>query len=190
MCPPPCFAPPTARVSKARADILLDEGDVVRFGSRHVRVLSTPGHTEGCVAVALDDGSAVFSGDALLIRGCGRTDFQQVRADGEVYAVAPVQPYRLPPTQGDAGLLYDSVHGKLLSALPPSCLVFPGHDYRGHLMSTIAEEAALNPRLTKPRAEFVSLMAALGLPPPKQIDRAVPANMVDGDIPEAHALEL
>lgn len=92
--------------------------------------------------------------------------------------------------QGDAGRLYDSVHGKLLSALLPGCLVYPGHDYRGHLVSTIAEEAALNPRLTRTRAEFVSLMAALGLPPPKQIDRAVPANMVDGDIPEAHALEL
>lgn len=68
-------------MSKARADTLLDDGDVVRFGSRHVRVLATPGHTDGCLSFALDDGSAVFTGDALLIRGCGRTDFQQARPD-------------------------------------------------------------------------------------------------------------
>ena len=155
-----------AAVSKARADVLISEGDLVHFGKRHVRALATPGHTDGCLSFVLDDSTAVFTGDALLIRGCGRTDFQQ----------------------GDAGRLFDSVHSKLLGALPPACLVYPGHDYRGHLVSTIAEEAAFNPRLTKTRDEFIALMGALGLPPPKQLARSVPANMVDGDIPEAHVV--
>lgn len=157
-----------AAISKARADIQLTEGDTVPFGKRHVKVISTPGHTSGCLSFVLDNDSAVFTGDALLIRGCGRTDFQQ----------------------GDSGMLYDSIHKKLFGALPATCLVYPGHDYKGHITSTIAEEMALNPRLTKSKDEFSALMSALGLPKPHQIERAVPANMVDGDIPEAHALEI
>jgi glyoxylase-like metal-dependent hydrolase (beta-lactamase superfamily II) len=92
----------------------------------------------------------LFSGDALLIRGCGRTDFQQ----------------------GCAATLYDNIHAKIFT-LPEDTLVFPGHDYKGRTASSVGEERARNPRLTKGREDFVKLMAELGLPYPKQIDRAV-----------------
>jgi len=92
----------------------------------------------------------LFSGDALLIRGCGRTDFQQ----------------------GSAGTLYDCIHRKVFT-LPDATLVFPGHDYRGRTASSVGEERAVNPRLTRSREEFVSLMGELNLAYPKQIDRAV-----------------
>ena len=141
-----------AAASGARCDVPLAHGDVVRFGSLALEVRATPGHTDGC-ATYVGMGAA-FTGDALLIRGCGRTDFQQ----------------------GDAGTLYDSVHAHILS-LPPQTLLYPAHDYAGRTVSTVAEEAALNPRLTKSRDEFIALMAALNLPKPKRIDVAVPANL-------------
>ena len=157
-----------AEVSKAKSDFYISEGDKIKFGTRYVTAISTPGHTSGCLSFVLDDSSAVFTGDALLIRGCGRTDFQQ----------------------GNAALLYDSIHTKLFSSLPPSCLVYPGHDYKGNLSSSIGEESAFNPRLTKTKEEFIVLMDKLGLPAPKQIERAVPANMAGGDVPDAHSLVL
>ncbi len=122
-------------------------------------MLSTPGHTNGCLSFLLDDNTAVFTGDALLIRGCGRTDFQE----------------------GSAHKLYRSVHDKLFT-LPDSTFVYPAHNYDGQMRSTIQEEKALNPRLGGERSEedFVAIMAALDLPRPKQIDVAVPANMFDG----------
>lgn len=100
---------------------------------------------------------AVFTGDALLIDGCGRTDFQQ----------------------GSAQTLYESIHTQLFS-LPPSTLVMPGHDYKGRSFSTIGTERQVNPRLTQTKVDFVSLMANLDLPHPKKMDVAVPANMVCG----------
>lgn len=107
----------------AKADMLVGHGDKVAFGKHSLEVRATPGHTSGCVTYVLDDGVACFTGDALLIRGCGRTDFQQ----------------------GDAGVLYESVHSQVFT-LPDTCVVYPGHDYKGHASSTVAEERTSNPR--------------------------------------------
>eukprot|EP00928_Gymnodinium_smaydae_P078952 TRINITY_DN629_c0_g2_i1.p1 TRINITY_DN629_c0_g2~~TRINITY_DN629_c0_g2_i1.p1 ORF type:complete len:421 (+),score=72.06 TRINITY_DN629_c0_g2_i1:56-1318(+) len=145
--------------SGAKADMHVQDGDKISFGNLGLEVRAVPGHTDGCVAFLLrsDAKPMVFTGDALLIRGCGRCDFQQ----------------------GDAGKLYDSVHSQLFS-LPAETLIYPGHDYKGRSVSTVEEEKQFNPRLTKRRDEFVELMANLGLPYPKRIDVAVPANMVCG----------
>lgn len=140
------------------ADILIDDGHVLRLGELEIRVLATPGHTEGCVSYVVD--GKVFSGDALLIRGCGRTDFQQ----------------------GDAGKLYDSITQKLF-ALPDHTLVYPGHNYAGLTASSIAEEKSFNPRLAgKSRQEFITLMNNLNLPHPKKIAESVPANLKCGNL--------
>ena len=157
-----------ARASGGKADVHVDPGDSIPFGERALVVRATPGHTAGCISLVLDDESAVFTGDALLIRGCGRTDFQG----------------------GDAAGLWNAVHSQLFT-LPDSCAVFPAHDYQGRTMSTIGEEKELNPRLTKTQAEFVKIMEELGLPTPKLIDVAVPANMRCGvpDVEEAKAEE-
>ena len=146
------------------ADLLLSHGDVVRIGAIELTARATPGHTEGCMSFVLDD-SMAFTGDALLIRGAGRTDFQQ----------------------GSARTLYRSVHEQLFS-LPPTCLLYPGHDYSGRLVTTVAEERAFNPRLGDGVREedFVGYMENLGLPHPKRLDVAVPANLRCGrpDDPE------
>jgi sulfur dioxygenase len=105
----------------------------------------------------LDDNSMVFTGDTLLIRGCGRTDFQAGNPEG----------------------LYDMVQSKLFT-LPDSCAVFPAHDYKGRTQSSIGEEKQFNLRLTKTKEEFVEIMANLNLSYPKQIDRALPLNMKGG----------
>lgn len=151
--------------SGAAADVKLAHGNVLAFGRHALRVVATPGHTAGCVTFLLAGGGGrpglAFTGDALLIRGCGRTDFQG----------------------GDAGTLHDSVHRELFS-LADDTVVYPAHDYKGATASTVGEERRLNPRLTKPRPEFVALMAGLGLPYPKKIDVAHPANLrcgVDGE---------
>ena len=139
------------------ADILVTGGDSIMLGDQQIRILETPGHTDTCISYSID--GVVFTGDALLIRGCGRTDFQA----------------------GDAGTLYDSIHTKLFS-LPEDTIVYPGHDYRGFSSSTIAEEMAHNPRLgnNRPKKDFVDLMNALELDPPKKIDEAVPGNLECG----------
>ena len=144
----------------ACADVPVKHGDHIRVDGLDLEVRETPGHTNGCVAYVGAD--RVFTGDALLIGGCGRTDFQQ----------------------GDAGRLYDSVHGQIFS-LPADTLVYPAHDYKGRTISTVKEEAALNARLGggRTKAEFVALMADLKLAYPKQIDRAVPANQQCGREP-------
>jgi sulfur dioxygenase len=144
-------------------DVHVRDGDRVRFGRHALVVHTTPGHTDGCLSFVLDHepGDAgheamVFTGDALLIRGCGRTDFQQ----------------------GDPARLYRSVHDKLLT-LPPHTRVYPGHDYKGQTVSTVAEELEHNPRLGggKTEAEFVAIMNGLQLAQPKKIDVAVAANL-------------
>lgn len=149
--------------SGARADVQVQPGDTVRFGSRYVTVRATPGHTGGCVSYVMDDRSRVFTGDALLIRGCGRTDFQG----------------------GCSDTLYESVHTQLLQ-LPNDTAVYPAHDYKGRTASTIAEEREYNPRLSKTLEEFKSIMEGLNLPYPKKIDVAQPANMNCGaeSVPE------
>ncbi len=138
------------------ADRLLRHGDRVGFGKRYLEVRATPGHTSGCLSYVLDDQSMAFTGDALLIRGCGRTDFQQ----------------------GSPGLLYRSVHEQLLS-LPATCLLYPGHDYRGLTVTSVAEERRYNPRLGGDvnEGDFTGYMNHLGLPHPKLMDIAVPANL-------------
>lgn len=135
------------------ADILVKEGDTLQFGEHQIQVLETPGHTDSCVSYLLND--RVFTGDALLIRGCGRTDFQQ----------------------GSPQRLYASVTQKLFK-LPGETLVFPAHNYIGFTVSSIQEERDLNPRLAnKTEAEFVTIMDNLNLPKPRRIDEAVPANL-------------
>jgi glyoxylase-like metal-dependent hydrolase (beta-lactamase superfamily II)/rhodanese-related sulfurtransferase len=138
------------------ADRLLKAGDRVAFGSRHLEVRATPGHTSGCLTYVLDDHNMAFTGDSLLIRGCGRTDFQQ----------------------GSASLLYRSVQDQILS-LPPECLLYPAHDYRGLTVTSVAEERRFNPRLGGDvnEADFAGYMNNLGLPHPKLMDIAVPANL-------------
>ena len=141
------------------ADRYLAHGDKIEFGSRDLEVRATPGHTSGCLSYVLDDQSMAFTGDALLIRGTGRTDFQQ----------------------GNAQTLYRSVHAQIL-ALPSACLLYPGHDYRGLTVTSVAEEQRFNPRLGEGIREddFAGYMNNLGLPHPKQIDIAVPANLKCG----------
>ncbi|MDE2081909.1 MAG: MBL fold metallo-hydrolase [Burkholderiales bacterium] len=148
------------------ADRPLAHGDRVAFGSRHLEVRATPGHTDGCLSYVLDDRSLAYTGDALLIRGCGRTDFQQ----------------------GSAQRLYRSVHTQLLS-LPPACLLYPAHDYRGISVTSVAEERRYNPRLGGDvnEADFSGYMDNLGLPHPKLIDIALPANLRCGQ-PQGSAL--
>ena len=136
-------------------DMHLREGDELRFGAHTLRVLETPGHTSGCLSFVTD--GMVFTGDALFIRGCGRTDFQA----------------------GNADTLYTSITEKLY-ALPDDTLVYPGHDYKGMMVSTIAEEKAHNPRVKLGRQGFVDLMNNLNLPMPKRIHEAVPANLKCG----------
>lgn len=141
------------------SDALLREGDRVSFGRYALEVLETPGHTDGCVTYVTADRAMVFTGDALLIRACGRTDFQQ----------------------GDARTLYRSVRGKIFS-LPDGAMVYPGHDYKGRTASTVGEEKRWNPRLGLARSEdeFVGIMANLKLAYPKKIDVALPANLQCG----------
>jgi sulfur dioxygenase len=141
------------------ADKYIKNNEFVPFGKRHVEVRPTPGHTNGCVTYVLDDRSMAFTGDALLIRGCGRTDFQQ----------------------GDAKTLFRSVRGQIFS-LPDDCQLYPGHDYRGLTSTSVGEEKLYNPRLAEAILEqdFVGYMTHLGLPHPKQIDVAMPANLKCG----------
>ena len=141
------------------ADRYLAPEEKIAFGKRHVETLATPGHTSGCMTYVLDDQSMAFTGDALLIRGCGRTDFQQ----------------------GDARTLYRSVRERIFS-LPERCLVYPGHDYRGLSVTSVGEEKLFNPRLAESIGEddFVGYMTHLGLAHPKQMEAAVPANLKCG----------
>ena len=168
------------------AAVQLGDGDVLRFGREAVRVLHTPGHTQGSVcfywerqSIAAEeiptelanlplghemrpdlrqDERHAFTGDTLLIGGCGRTDFQS----------------------GSAEQLYNSIT-QVLFTLPDDTIVWPGHDYHERTQSTIGLEKATNPRLAgKSREEFVALMGGLDLPKPRRIDEAVPANQRSG----------
>ena len=149
------------------ADRGLEDGDRVAFGKRSLDVRATPGHTNGCLTYVLDDRSMAFTGDALLIRGCGRTDFQQ----------------------GDAHRLFRSVREQVFS-LPDACLLYPGHDYRGLTSSSVGEEKMYNPRLGESIGEgdFVGYMTHLGLPHPNLIAVAVPANLRCGRPDKEHTM--
>lgn len=143
----------------ANVTLALNHGDRVALGSRHLEVRATPGHTDGCLTYVLDDQSKAFTGDALLVRGCGRCDFQQ----------------------GNAATLYRSITQHILS-LPESCLLYPGHDYTGRAMSSVAEERLYNARLGGQANErdFVGYMDNLRLPHPHRIGQALPANLRSG----------
>lgn len=142
------------------ADIGIEEGVPVRIGSVVLQPLHTPGHTDGHFAYLAGD--RVFTGDALLIDGCGRTDFQN----------------------GNADALFNSVREKLFS-LPDDCLVYPAHDYQGRRVSSIAQEKQRNPRLgsDKTLEQFKEIMAGLKLPYPTFIGHAVPGNRQCGVCP-------
>lgn len=138
------------------AAVQLRHGEVLRFGGEHITALHTPGHTSGSMSYLWRD--HVFTGDTLLIDGCGRTDFQS----------------------GSAQALYDSITG-VLFALPDTTTVWPGHDYKGRTQSTIGQEKASNARVAgRSQTEFVAIMNALNLPRPRRMDEAVPANQASG----------
>jgi len=154
-----CAVPEQSGAS--HADVAVREGEPIHVGAMEIRPLYTPGHTDDHHAYFLDagGGARLFTGDVLLIDGCGRTDFQN----------------------GNAATLYRSVHDKIF-ALPGETLVYPGHDYQRRHVSSVAQERERNPRLGGRRTldEFVAIMSALNLPRPKQMDVAVPANRLCG----------
>lgn len=154
-----CKTVMSERAGVGCADVLVKDGDRLRFGAHEIEVRETPGHTSGCLTYVTGDKTMAFTGDALLIRGSGRTDFQQ----------------------GDARTLYRSVHEKILS-LPDATKIFPGHDYLGRTVSSVGEEKRHNPRLGggKTEDDFVAIMAKLQLAHPKKIDVALPANLACG----------
>jgi glyoxylase-like metal-dependent hydrolase (beta-lactamase superfamily II)/rhodanese-related sulfurtransferase len=138
------------------ADRYLAQDDVVVFGARRVMVRATPGHTNSCLTYVLDDHSVAFTGDCLLIRGSGRTDFQE----------------------GDAAAMYRSIHEQIFT-LPDDCLLYPAHDYRGLTVTSVAEERRFNPRIGGEIGigDFTGYMKNLRLAHPKLLDVAVPANL-------------
>jgi sulfur dioxygenase len=137
-------------------DQQVKDGEELALGGLRIQVLATPGHTDDSLSFRVDN--KLFTGDALLIRSCGRTDFQN----------------------GDAGQLYDSITRKLF-ALPDETEVYPGHDYAGLTMSTLGEEKRHNPRLAgRSRESFIEFMNNRKLAPPKKLDVAVPANRACG----------
>jgi sulfur dioxygenase len=150
----------------------LKDGDELKFGAQRLQAIATPGHTAGsmCYLLANANAAHVFTGDTLLIGGCGRTDFQS----------------------GSAADLYTSITQKLL-ILDDATVVWPGHDYKGQSRSTVGQERTSNPRILngdgqlKSQTEFVSTMNALKLPKPKRIDEAVPANLMLGQRHDAIA---
>lgn len=159
-----------SKASNAKADLHVEPGDKIGFGDLFLEVRATPGHTLGCVTYVTGDGPnqpqprMAFTGDALLIRGCGRTDFQG----------------------GSSETLYESVHSQIFT-LPKDTLLYPAHDYKGFSVTTVGEELLYNPRLTKDKETFKNIMANLNLPYPKMIDIAVPANLVCGLQEDIHS---
>lgn len=141
-------------------DLPLTHGARIGFGPLVLEVRATPGHTAGCVSFVSSRQDFVFTGDALLVRGAGRTDFQQ----------------------GDASRLFHSIREQLFE-LPDDCVVYPGHDYEGRTSSTIGEERSFNPRIggAVREEDFVGYMTNLGLPHPKQLAVALPANLRSGE---------
>ncbi|KAJ7960645.1 persulfide dioxygenase ETHE1-like, mitochondrial [Quillaja saponaria] len=152
-----------SKASNSKADILIEAGDKIYFGDLFLEARATPGHTLGCVTYVTGDGldqprpRMAFTGDALLIRGCGRTDFQG----------------------GSSSQLYKSVHSQIFT-LPKDTLIYPAHDYKGFTVSTVGEEVLYNSRLTKDEETFESIMENLNLPYPKMIDMALPVNLTCG----------
>ncbi len=139
------------------ADVLLNDGDTLKIGNTSIKALYTPGHTDTCMSYHLDN--MVFTGDALLINGCGRTDFQS----------------------GSAETLFESIHNKIFT-LSDDTVIYPGHDYEGRTHSTVKTEKESNKRLNKniSKDEYIEIMKNLNLAPPKKIKEAVPLNLQCG----------
>ncbi len=146
-------------------DIGIREGEAFRVGRLELHPLYTPGHTGAHHAYLMDNGTQkmLFSGDALLIDACGRTDFQS----------------------GDAGVLYDSIHGKFYT-LPDDTLVYPAHDYEDRMLTTVGQEKKRNPRLHTgvTRDEFIRMMDHFDFPNPAKMQFAVPGNERCGQCPD------
>lgn len=161
-----CVIALSAHAGAVNVDMLLQHGQ--HFGVQGVTLeaRATPGHTSGCTSFVLADHSMVFTGDALLIRGCGRSDFQQ----------------------GDPARLYHSITEQLFT-LPDACAIYPAHDYNGRTRSSVGEEKRHNPRIGGGANEhdFVQYMKAMQLPHPKKIDEALPNNLRSG-MPESGRL--
>jgi glyoxylase-like metal-dependent hydrolase (beta-lactamase superfamily II) len=141
------------------ADVLVCEGDSVKFGEHELKIIETKGHTDSCISLCTN--GMVFTGDLLFIRGTGRTDFQQ----------------------GNSKLMYQNIHQKIFS-LPPDTKIYPGHDYKGMSYSTVAQELKYNPRVGGGKSEddFIKIMQELKLADPKKLAIAVPANLKCGAI--------
>ncbi len=141
------------------ADRFIEDNEVITLENIEIKAIETLGHTDSHMAYLIN-GDRVLTGDAMFIRGCGRTDFQG----------------------GNAGMLYDSVTKKLFT-LSDDTLVYPGHDYHGQTVSTIGEEKQFNPRFVgRDRSEFIEFMNNLNLPNPKKMMEAVPANQGCGKV--------
>jgi sulfur dioxygenase len=148
------------KANSSCSDLNLSHGSKISFGKYELEIRSTPGHTDGCSTFVFhgrdDLPTMAFTGDALFVRGCGRTDFQQ----------------------GSAEKLFKSIHEQIYT-LPDQTIVYPGHDYKGHQLSTVAEEKQFNPRIKMEikLEDFCQTMNNLNLPNPKHIHEAVPANL-------------
>ncbi|WP_339859759.1 MBL fold metallo-hydrolase [Pseudohongiella acticola] len=160
-----CRIASSAAIAASHVDLPLQHGDEFGVNNIILQVRSTPGHTNGCNTYVLADLSMAFTGDTLLIRGCGRSDFQQ----------------------GDPAQLYRSITEQIFT-LPDDCAIYPAHDYHGRTRSSVAEEKAFNPRVGGGANErdFVQYMKAMQLPHPKKIDAALPANMRSGMPEDGH----
>lgn len=141
------------------ADRCLKDGEILHFGTHQLKAIHTPGHTAGCTSYL--GGRYLFTGDTLFVRGCGRTDFQG----------------------GSSENLFRNIREKIFT-LPDTTLIFPGHDYNGHTVSTVFEEKQFNPRLrmTQSFEDFKKIMDNLNLPKPEKIDIAVPRNLNCGNL--------
>lgn len=139
------------------SDLQLEDNQELKFGSHTIKAIHTPGHTSGCLSYLV--GNMIFTGDALLVGGCGRTDFQE----------------------GSSEQLFHSVRNKIFN-LPDDTTVFPAHDYKGFTRTSIGVEKRLNPRLNLEvsKEQFIEIMANLKLDYPKKIQEAVPLNLLCG----------
>ncbi|MDU0111886.1 MBL fold metallo-hydrolase [Psychrosphaera aquimarina] len=146
-------------IGAENVDVQLKDNDKISFGQYEIEVRATPGHTDGCLTYVLHSQKMAFTGDALLIRGCGRCDFQQ----------------------GSASQLFDSILQQIFS-LPDDFSLYPGHDYSGRCSTSVAEEKQFNARLggNASKQDFIGYMDNMKLPHPKYIDIALPGNLVSG----------
>ncbi|MFM5981248.1 MAG: MBL fold metallo-hydrolase [Sphaerospermopsis kisseleviana] len=148
-----CLGVVPANAPASCADQQMQDGEILQLDSIVIEAIATPGHTDSHLAYLLNK-ERLLTGDSLLIRGCGRTDFQS----------------------GNAGILFDVITQKMFT-LPDATLVYPGHDYKGFTVSTIGEEKQYNPRFKgHNRDGFIQLMNGLNLPNPQKMMAAVPAN--------------